>query len=197
MSGPRLFAALPLPDDVRERLAAVGRELAGALPAGRARAVPPANLHLTLRFFGSGVPVEAMKAGLERALPSPAGPLHVTPRAVSAFPSLRRARTVIAACEESGPPRSRLAALQQAAERAAAGVGLPAEPRPFRPHVTLLRLRRPAPLSSGAASRCRLPETFPVTRLELLASTLTPAGAEYRVLAEFPLAASAEAPPTC
>src|SRR3546814_19465811 len=42
----RLFVALPLPEDIRERLAGICNGLPGA------RWVSPENMHLTLRFIG-------------------------------------------------------------------------------------------------------------------------------------------------
>ena len=42
----RLFTALELPEELRERMAMISRGVSGA------RWVPPENLHVTLRFIG-------------------------------------------------------------------------------------------------------------------------------------------------
>ena len=43
---PRLFVALPIPEELREELAGLAGGIQGA------RWVPPENYHLTLRFIG-------------------------------------------------------------------------------------------------------------------------------------------------
>ena len=55
---PRLFVAIELPEDVRERLAGLCNGLPGA------RWVPPENQHLTLRFIGEVS--DALAAGGEK-----------------------------------------------------------------------------------------------------------------------------------
>jgi 2'-5' RNA ligase len=182
MSAPdrlRLFAALELP-----------AEATAALEDFRDRAAEPAlwrpvaadSLHVTLAFLGATDPalVEPLGAGLEAvAGPAPrlrlAGALLLPPR---------RARVLCAALDD---PDTELAALQARLSEALAATGAYApEARPFRPHVTVARLRR-----GLAAPRVvdELPEPieFHGDALTLFASRLSPSGSRYQPLARVPL----------
>ena len=198
MKAPRLFAALPLPDLLRRRLARAAARLDEALPGVPLRAVPAENLHLTLRFFGpeaGKVDRERIEAALRRRLAEVAPPVLAL-SGFSVFPSPRQARIVWAGFSE--PPEtpagaeggSRLAAVQRAAEAAAREAGLDPERRRFVPHATIARLRAPSRIpegaleSPGAEGPGRGPFTPP--GVELLASTLAPSGASYRRLAHIP-----------
>lgn len=128
----RLFVALPVPADAAERLASLRAELPGA------RWLARENYHLTLRFLGdvdeAAVPVltEALARVTMR-------PLRVELDAVGVFPSLRRPRVFVA----RGAAGLALERLQARVERAVVEAGFEPDARPFRPHVTLARLRRP------------------------------------------------------
>ena len=141
----RLFIALRLPAAVREPLAETAARLRPALPP--ARWVPVANLHLTLRFLGETD--SGRVAGLGRALAGVFGaraPFRLRLRDGGCFPLGRPARVAWVGFESSGE----LLELQAAVAAAVAGQ-LGAEPggggagRPFHPHLTLARPRRPWP----------------------------------------------------
>ena len=187
MSRPRLFVALPLPRGARRALARVGRCLAAGARSGRPRVPPEEQIHLTLRFFGAGVEPRGTEESLRSALSPERGP-RLAAEGLGAFPSLRRARVGFAKVVEIGG--GHLPRLHRAAERVARECGLPGETRRFVPHVTLLRLRRPvalgASLLAGAATRLP-PDAFVVPEARLIASTLAPTGATYRLLARIPL----------
>jgi RNA 2',3'-cyclic 3'-phosphodiesterase len=163
----RLFVALDLPGGERRALADRGRRMAADLGG---RPVPEANLHLTLAFLGR-VPPErgaALLGALSEALSGPAPRLEVV--GTVAFP--RAARATVAGVEFRDPTGA-LAALHgrvlRAVEEAA---GVAPEARPLRPHVTLVRFRRPARLGAPApidrerafdCSRCALYDSQQVT----------------------------------
>jgi 2'-5' RNA ligase len=105
---------------------------------------------------------------------------------VRAIPSVRRASTVWASLDD---PRSRAALL---ADGIAQAVGLPADSRPFRPHVTLVRARRPRPLEPAAialaqdvlsASGKEADRTVSVRSATVYSSTLGSSGPAYAPLA--------------
>ena len=199
---PRLFAALPLPESLRRELFAASGAIARLLPASAFRRVPPDNLHLTLRFFGSeSGPVERGRIAArlrERLETSRPGPLTLKAAEVSAFGSLRRARIVWVGLAEEGVPEGepgRLLPLQREVEAVARDLGLPPETRPFVPHVTLGRLRAPTRLAAGdlSATRPAAPgaawsSAFTAREFGLFASFLGPGGAVYERLDRFPLA---------
>jgi RNA 2',3'-cyclic 3'-phosphodiesterase len=162
----RLFVALELPADVREAIAVP--EVEGL------RAVAPDALHVTLAFLGSRPPgdVEAISEVLRAQAGSPA------PRLVPGDPILlppRRPRVVAVALDDLD---GTLLPLQErvAAGLAQAGVYSP-EKRPFRPHVTVARVRPGAPPPRLGAAAERPP--FTAERLTLFRSQLHPKGARY------------------
>jgi RNA 2',3'-cyclic 3'-phosphodiesterase len=140
----RLFAALELPEAVRADLAAFGRRAAAADFA--LRAVGEGSLHLTLAFLGH--------RGLDEVDPARAAVREVrasAPRLALGDPQWlapRRPHVLTVALQDDGA----LAALHaQVVERLedALPTWRPDE-RPFRPHVTVARVRRGArPRRSG------------------------------------------------
>ncbi len=163
----RLFAAIPLAGPLRAALARAGRLVPGARP------VPEANLHVTVRFFGT-VEIEPVRDALAAALPPPGIPPELRVVGFARF-----ARGVFAELDGDDRARSLLRALRRATE----AVGVPPRARPFRPHVTVARFRRPPP-----AHALPIPAgTQPIDRLELLRSELRAEGARYETVAAFSL----------
>ncbi|MBP2229846.1 RNA 2',3'-cyclic phosphodiesterase [Azospirillum agricola] len=128
----RLFVALDVTEEIRQRLAG----LSGGVPG--ARWMDPASLHLTLRFIGE-VP-EDQAFDIDEALAGVrAPPFALTLDGVGVFGSGRRARVLWAGVERN----EALNHLQAKVESALVRCGLPAEERKFSPHVTLARLKDP------------------------------------------------------
>jgi 2'-5' RNA ligase len=171
----RLFVALPLPGSALERLAAWQREaLAGARAA---RIVPPANLHVTLAFLGhrpagevDGILAE-LRAAAERARRPALRALRY-----------RETRSVgmVVFDDEAGHATRLAGDLATRLERL--GVYEP-EKRPWLPHVTVLRFRRPPRLRPDP------PDLGPVSPSEvaLYHSVLRRAGAQYEIRESVPL----------
>jgi RNA 2',3'-cyclic 3'-phosphodiesterase len=121
----RLFAALPVPDDIAARLEALQRDVPGA--AWR----PLETLHITLRFFGE------IDEATARDLDDELGLIEVAPfelrlKGAGSFGGHEPRALWVGV--ESPPPLARLA---ERCERAARRTGLPPEKRSFTPHVTL------------------------------------------------------------
>lgn len=167
----RLFFALLPPEDVRQALVAVQADV---LP-GRARAIPPANLHLTLAFLGEVD--EPARTALRQQAPASLAPFSF---ALSELGLWRRSGIAWLG------PAAPVAALTGLAGRlAAAGeaVGIPAECRDFRAHVTLAR-RCPRLPARGPVPAIH----WPVHDYALMASTATAGGVLYTPLQRWPLA---------
>ena len=125
---PRLFIALPVPEDISEEL--------GSLQSGvpDARWVPLENLHVTLCFAGD-VQGGTMR-DLEEELSDIAGPrFPVAIAGVEQFSTGKQPRALVALVEKS----DRLEWLQQKVSTVARNCGIEIERRKFRPHVTLAR----------------------------------------------------------
>ncbi|MDI3339016.1 MAG: RNA 2',3'-cyclic phosphodiesterase [Sphaerobacter sp.] len=185
----RLFAAIEIPPEVRERIAAVTEHLRAS--GWRAKWVNPEGSHLTLKFFGY-VPVDTIPALRDALRPAvaPATSFVIETAGAGAFPTPRRPRVLWLGV---GGDVARLTALQQAVERASAAQGYPPEERAFHPHLTLARVR-PEDLPSLAGLERRLrelaalpPLPIPVERVTLFRSELRRTGAIYTVVDEFAL----------
>jgi 2'-5' RNA ligase len=146
----RLFAAVPLPPPARDEVAGVLDRLREAeLPV---RWVAGEGLHLTLKFYGEVAPerLEVIAEAVRKAGEGgEALPLRLTE--LGAFPSPSRARVLWMGVE--APPALEL--LQDRLERRSEAIGFEPEGVPFRPHVTLGRVRE--------GHRCRLAEVEAAT----------------------------------
>jgi 2'-5' RNA ligase len=130
----RLFAALPVPEDIGEALL---RRQQG-IPGARWR--PLEALHVTLRFFGELR--EDVADDLDAALSTVTGtPFGVSLEGAGAFGEGEDIRAVWAGVAESPALRQLAARCESAARKS----GLKAETRAYRPHVTLAYLNRPDP----------------------------------------------------
>lgn len=125
----RLFVALDLPWDLKERLSLLATGLPGA------RWVPTENHHLTLRFIGEVQPWRAEEIDHAlAAIRAPGFPLALS--GVGTFRRSGRTSALWVGAERSQP----LDHLQAKVETALQRCGLEPERRRFAPHVTLARL---------------------------------------------------------
>jgi 2'-5' RNA ligase len=188
----RLFIALELESNVRERLKEIQAALRREVDPRWVRWVQPDGIHLTLKFLGE---VDAGKAAdLELALARQV-PHHVPCRfqvaEVGAFPNPDRARVLWIGLRDEG--RS-IAALQAGIEDALEDVGFPRERRPFAPHLTLGRVREGIG-GEAQANLGRVLRAFPglepvdtgADQVRLVRSELRPEGAVHTVLGVFSL----------
>lgn len=190
----RLFAAIELPQDVRERIAQVSQRLAAA--GWRAKWVNPQGTHLTLKFYGN-VPVDNIPVLRETLRPIVAlgRPFELSAEGAGVFPNPRRPRVVWLGV---GGDLESLGRLQRDIERASAEIGYEPEQRAFNPHLTVARIR-PEDLSTVNGVEQRLAEIaalpplpLPVERVALFRSELRRSGAVYTVVEEFPLGGETE-----
>lgn len=134
----RLFAALPVPDEIADALTPLQKRLTAA--SWR----PRENFHVTLRFFGDVS--RDMAAALDEEIAqieAPQLPLLVDG---TGWFGRREPHNVYARIR----PTEALTALAGACERAARRLGLPADKRRFTPHITLAYLHG-APLNAVQA----------------------------------------------
>ena len=175
---PRLFTGIEIPAEVREEIA----RLKVPLPGGRW--IEPENLHLTLRFVGDVDKPQAREFadGLE-TIDVDAFELRLA--GLGTFGG-NEPRSIWAGVEASAP----LEALARANERAARAAGLPPDGRPFKPHVTLARLKYATPdevarvLQRIGAFRSK---PFIVARFVLFSAKPKTGGGPYAIEEAFPL----------
>lgn len=175
---PRLFSAIEIPSSLVQRLTLVRAGLNGA------RWIDPANYHLTLRFIGDvdGVTAREFTHSLGDIM---AAPFELKLEGLGSFGGHkpRQIFASIAACEA-------LETLQRAHERAARAAGLPPEPRNFKPHVTMARLRGASSDAVAAYLERQggfMSEPFEVSRFVLFSSRASVGGGPYVVEAAYPL----------
>jgi 2'-5' RNA ligase len=186
----RSFIAVPLPPEVKERLAEAQRRLRPVAP--EVKWVAMDSFHITLKFLGGVAPDQLQQTWQEvtGGLRGAAGfTLHLV--GAGAFPSAARPRVIWAGIAQGAEELARLAART---ERACAACGFDPENRPFRSHVTLGRVREPAPNPQLAEQLVALATTdfgmVPVDRVILMKSDLTPQGARYTALEQLLLESS-------
>ncbi|MGD0200636.1 MAG: RNA 2',3'-cyclic phosphodiesterase [Bryobacteraceae bacterium] len=180
----RLFTAIDLP---AELLAALGQLIGRLRPTARIKWSTPENIHLTTKFIGEWR--EERLGELEAALAAlPArDPIEIQMRGLGFFPNPHHPRVFWAAVHAPAA----LAELVRQTEDALARLGIPRESRPFSPHLTLARIKEPAPMRSLQQAIASLPSTdfgsFTVDRFYLYQSRLSPAGSVYTRLSDHPL----------
>jgi 2'-5' RNA ligase len=184
----RLFVAVHLPDEMKKELYA---SFSGAV-TGRVRGlrfVPPANVHITLKFLGETdegiIPLIEEKL---KAVAGEYGSFTINVGGAGAFPDVKRPRVVWAGVREG---RGRLAELAKAVEHALEPLGFKAEQRPFRGHITVARIKNPAAAKAVgqivAANEGRDFGSFEVESFSLVKSELKPDGAVYSDVVELGL----------
>jgi RNA 2',3'-cyclic 3'-phosphodiesterase len=128
----RLFVALDLPWEVKEQLADLSCNIAGA------RWVPTDNFHLTLRFIGEASRLQAEEIDL--ALATLRGrSFAFSLSGLGWFEKAGRVSALWAGVERNAD----LARLQSKVETALHRIGLPPDRRRFTPHVALARMDGP------------------------------------------------------
>ena len=175
----RLFVALSLPEPVQQRLSGLANGLPGA------RWVKPENLHLTLRFLGEVDNLAA--ADVDDALAMIRSPgFDLGLNGIGHFGEGRKLRALWVGVDAS----DELMRLQEKIEQALIRLGLPPEPRKFKPHITLARFKsNPGPRLQDYLADHNLLRAgpIPMDSFELYSSFTSADGPIYRVEASYPL----------
>ncbi|MGI6139457.1 MAG: RNA 2',3'-cyclic phosphodiesterase [Candidatus Hydrogenedentales bacterium] len=188
----RVFAAIALPEDIRDAIHNLGERLRKKGDA--ASWVRSENMHLTLRFYGelTEEQVKCLIDDLSAALPGHDKPLLLA-RGLGAFPSITRPTILWAGVDTVS---GHLIPIQHCTEAAAQALELPKERKAFHPHITIARLRKPGtkvacqPLLAACQETGAVPEfgqEFPVHNVLLLRSVLSSKGSMYHILREIAL----------
>jgi RNA 2',3'-cyclic 3'-phosphodiesterase len=168
----RLFVAVPVPQEIREYV------YFQALQLGMINGLKlsnPENYHLTLAFLG-----EADSSAVERSLfdtPTTGTSLKITAEGWGAFPTPLVAKVLWAGIHADG-----LQALSKRIKMVLSESAPNMDRSPFKPHLTIGRLRDPQPLT---LERVYAPRTWSVDHYELLESKLGGNGATYSTVAQF------------
>lgn len=178
----RRFVALPVPDEPRAALAAAVASLRERSP--RWRWTDPTGWHVTCAFLGEvdDADVAPVVEVVRRAVGTGVVPLTLRFGAAGRFGD----RILWAGLDDD--PAGSVAALGERVQAGLEAAGLPVDRKPVRPHLTLARARRAAPITSRAPAAVSLPDrAWTCDRVELWASQLDDGPARYTVDASVPL----------
>jgi 2'-5' RNA ligase len=176
----RVFCAIELPAEVRERAARHIARLREAVPEVRASWERTEKLHITLKFLGEIAPkrVEAL-SGAASSATRIARTFTLELAGAGAFPPHGSPRILWLGIND---PSGSLARLQSRLEEECASAGFAREERSFHPHLTLARIRAPQGARTLAqAHRETAFETieFAVTALVIMRSDMGTGGSRY------------------
>ncbi len=155
-----------------------------ACPDGDAvRWVREETLHVTLRFLGDIDPGDVGRLGdCVREQTAALRPFRLELGGTRPFPSKRRPVAIVL---DVGP-LARLEELAEAVERGVTAAGFDPEPRPFRAHLTLGRVRgKRFPVVTGSVTAAG--ESCDVDEAVLFRSELHRSGAQYAPIERAPL----------
>jgi RNA 2',3'-cyclic 3'-phosphodiesterase len=194
----RLFVAIELPQDVKQALGTTIETLRSALHSEALRWVRPGGIHLTLQFLGA-VPA-ARVPEITRVLEAAVGgvaPFGLAVGALGSFGRRQRMRVIWLGLSGDEPAVADLAAR---VHRALEPIGFPGDREPFRPHLTLARVRDDASREERASVYDLLRDqavpalpSFSIEHVSLMQSTLSRGGAVYETLARFSLMQTSDA----
>jgi 2'-5' RNA ligase len=178
----RLFTAIDLPVEI---VAALSDLIARLRPAARIRWSPASNLHITTKFIGEWADERLGELQAALGALAPREPIPIEVRGLGFFPNPHSPRVFWAAVH-AGPA---LAALARETETALERLGIPAEKRPFSPHLTLARIKEPVPMQGLQQAIASMPPAefgaFTAVRFHLYRSQLNPAGSVYTKLSDY------------
>lgn len=175
----RCFVAVEIEDEIRARLAEAQQAVAAA--GGHVRWSAPENLHVTLKFMGD---IDEENVGAACTIVQHVAAAHdafaVEVAGLGAFPNARRPRVVLAYVDD---PTNTLAAMALALDEQMIAVGAARDGRPFRPHLTLGRVKSSRGLAELSAALAKHEATAfggqSITQISLVRSDLRPSGAVY------------------
>lgn len=184
----RVFCGIDLPDDVRESVMAHSMFLRKAVPEAQPSWSRPDNIHLTLKFLGE-IPQSRVES-LSKAAGDASRGLESFPISVQGsgvFPT-HGARVLWIGIEDL---KGKLGELYRRLEEECAKAGFKKEGRPFHPHLTLARLRKPQHADALAAAHKQMqfgPMEFTVSEVLVIRSELSSAGSKYTTTSRHPFA---------
>ncbi|MGB7438763.1 MAG: RNA 2',3'-cyclic phosphodiesterase [Candidatus Acidiferrum sp.] len=183
----RLFIAIAIPSEIREKLAAFLNELRNIAP--KVKWVRAENLHVTLKFLGHTDAAKLQQIVSALRTVRSGEPATLEFRGLGFFPNEKRPRVFWAGMNSS----ANLRPLAQDIDREMHPLGFELETRPFTPHLTLARFDPPGlPPNLGGAIKPDISRGFgemSAREFHLIESKLKPTGAEYTTLQSFPFVA--------
>jgi 2'-5' RNA ligase len=184
----RAFLAIDPPENILQAMSRLQEKLKREI-SGRISWTKPQGQHLTLKFFGD-ISMEDVKnicSTVQNRVASGQS-FNLKIEKLGVFPDARRPRVIW--CGVYGNAE-KLSVLQKQLDSDFAGIGFPAEDRPFRAHLTLGRIKDSRGLTGISEALTKhsafTAGEFNCNELILFQSKLSPQGAIYTKLTEFAL----------
>jgi 2'-5' RNA ligase len=180
----RVFLAVELPSDIREKLFSLQQQLKKALPS--MNWVRPESIHLTLKFLGYVEPsrISQIVSALEPIGKKQNG-FSMDVQGLGVFPQVKHPRILwIGVTEKTQALQELVLEIEAALEP----LGFPAEEKSYHAHLTLARIKREnaivgsALLESGVLGSDQQLGPLPIDRFTLFQSDLDSSGATYTPL---------------
>ncbi|MGQ9608202.1 MAG: RNA 2',3'-cyclic phosphodiesterase [bacterium] len=180
----RSFIAVELPNEIHDNLQKLQNNLKDSMPD--VRWVKYGNIHLTLKFLGD---VEVSKIEkISKSIQYVAdefSPFTISLAHIGAFPNFRKPSIIWTGVEEGA---EKIVEIVEHIESSMEKLGFAREKRPFRPHLTIGRVRElkhPA-IMAKSLENSEIGEIgkFMVEKLSLIKSQLDPSGSIYTTLSE-------------
>lgn len=181
----RSFIAIEVPQTLQAGMGELQRELKRT--EADVKWVRPEGIHLTLKFLGS-ISLEDVEKLTSAITPVVAAwvPFELRIFSLGCFPSSRNPRVLWLGVDRGG---AEVLSLQEAIENKAAEVGFLSETKPFKPHLTLGRVRSAKGMNPliQAMEKHKDAEigSFRVKEVHLFQSELKPSGAVHTKLRAF------------
>ena len=189
----RLFVALDIASEIRERITAFGNQMRALAP--EVRWVGPETFHVTLQFLGETKKLEPIRRALHNVK---SGPVQISFRSTGFFPNPQAPRVFWVRIQSD----EQLQILAGEVASALQPLGFQRDAGPYAPHLTLARSgsgrSRPVSGERSAPGLQRVRDqlatmphpdfgTMMATEFCLYESHLSPAGARYEKRALYPL----------
>jgi RNA 2',3'-cyclic 3'-phosphodiesterase len=178
----RVFLALETPQEIKTYLSGVAKTMSQRIP--NVKWVKPEGQHMTFKFFGeiTEEKLQEIEEALE-GIDKLHGAIEATLKEISAFPDKKRARVIVVTFGEGV---DNMRAIFHDIESRLEVIDIERERREFTPHITLGRVKAPAPLLERDIIRLDA-KTFLADSLVLYQSVLQREGAMYTPLKEIKL----------
>ncbi|MDP2766870.1 MAG: RNA 2',3'-cyclic phosphodiesterase [Candidatus Methanoperedens sp.] len=180
----RLFMAINLPEKIKRKIVEFTDKLAKNNKNKPIKWVMGDGLHITLHFLGyaDGMLEEQVKLAMQ-SLSGKFGELKFSLGKISAFPNLMNPRIIFLECEQTNGKS--VFKLQELLGEKLTQLGIAVDERPWKPHITLGRVKERCDFKTGDCSI--EPLNFSAASFELMESRLTPKGAEYEIIESYGL----------
>ncbi len=180
----RSFIAVELPNDIHDSLQELQNNLKDSMPD--VRWTKYGNIHLTLKFLGNVEPSKVDKISISiQNVANEFFPFTMSLARVGAFPNSRKPSIIWVGVEEGA---EKIVEIANRIESSMEKLGFHREKRPFKPHLTIGRIRElkhPAVMAKSLENN-EIGEIgkFRVEKLSFIKSQLDPSGSIYTTLSE-------------